>query len=119
MDLQLRVDKGAVTSEAAIGIAAMVFVAAILIQSMLAGVQYVRLLGLAHEAAHIASSSGDPNLRIAQAEEFLRNQYHALKIRIDSQLNEVTVSLAMQMPSVMNWHPELHVFLRLLTRAWE
>ncbi|MEY4323822.1 MAG: hypothetical protein RL410_1603 [Actinomycetota bacterium] len=87
----------------------MVFVAAILIQSMFVGVEYIRLLGLVHEAAHIASSSGDPDLRIAQAEEFLRNQEHNLGARITSDGSDVTVSLAMSLPTVLMWRPELHV----------
>ena len=109
MDFQLRLDRGAVTSEAAIGIAAMVFVAAILIQSMLVGVQYIRLLGIVHVAAHIASASGDPQFRIAQAEQFLLRHQEQGDARITSGENSVTVSFAMQLPAVLSWKPVMQV----------
>jgi hypothetical protein len=111
VDLQSRLsdERGAVTGEAALAIAALVIVTTFLVQALFVGIQYVQLLGLANHAAEIASSSGDPMLRASQAESFVLARDPVLGVVVVPHQRDVTVEIAKTVATFLSWRPELQV----------
>lgn len=109
MDLQsrLRESRGAVTSEAALGIAALVMTMVFLTQAVFVSIEYVKLLGLAHHASEIASASGNPISRANEAEVFVRQQDQSLGVIVIPLNNEVAVRIFKIVKTMLPWQPEL------------
>lgn len=97
------------TSEAALGIAALVMTMVFLTQAVFVSMEYVKLLGLAHRASEIASASGNPISRAREAEVLVHQQDSSLGVIVSPLNNEVAVKLFKSVRTLLPWQPELQV----------
>lgn len=97
------------TSEAAVGIAALMLTMVFLTQAIFTAMQYVKMVGLAHRASEIASASGNPLSRATEAEIFVRQQDPSLGVAVSPLSSEVTVRLSKNVKTLLPWQPQLQV----------
>jgi len=100
--------RGSVTAEAAIGMAALMFLAMVLLQSLVVATTYVRMLSVQAEALRIATASGPPELQIASAEEFIHQKLVGVTVSHSSDGETVTLLLERQVQVMgVRWRPQL------------
>lgn len=104
----IRDDAGSISGEAAIGMAAIVMVAMMLIQALGVGLWHLRAHSVLAEAIRVATASGEPERQLAIAREFITEQLPAARLR--EEVTEVGVQFELRqrfrLPAI-GWQPTL------------
>jgi hypothetical protein len=89
---------GSVTVEAAIGIAALLAVTITLVQILTSAFVYLQVLGVAQEAARIASATGSLELRVSQALDFVESVDSGLQSEFELSGAKVGLTISTELP---------------------
>lgn len=93
-----RSQSGAVTVESAFGIAALIAVTIALVQILATALLYLQIVGIAHEATRIAAASGNVELRVGQAMNFVESIDSRLRVNVNLQGTLVEVKVSKVLP---------------------
>ncbi len=86
------------TVESAFGIAALIAVTIALVQILASALLYLQIVGIAHEATRIAAASGNVELRVGQAMNFVESIDSRLRVNVNLQGTLVEVKVSKVLP---------------------
>lgn len=107
---RLAADEGSITAEAAVGLAALVGIAALMLKVLGVLLVFLQLQATANHASQIASASGDLGIRLAQAKAFIREQAPRAQSSVSGGAGGVEIEVYQSEGlEVLGWQPVLRV----------